>query len=109
MHTDGLGQSVLLKGYANEGHDSAHPDYADIGKRIGEWEDKKTLLEKGADYGAKFGIHVNAGEMYPEAKAFKDNVRRNKDGSLRYGWNWIDQESDLTVSMTLPQRKRSAL
>ena len=35
MHTDGLGQSVLLKGYANEGHDSAHPDYADIGKRIG--------------------------------------------------------------------------
>ena len=36
MHTDGLGQSVLLKGYANEGHDSAHPDYADIGKRIGD-------------------------------------------------------------------------
>ena len=91
MHTDGLGQSVLLKGYANEGHDSAHPDYADIGKRIGGPEDMKTLLEKGADYGAKFGIHVNAGEMYPEAKAFKDdNVRRNKDGSLRYGWNWID-------------------
>ena len=46
MHTDGLGQSVLLKGYANEGHDSAHPDYADIGKRIGGPEDMKTLLEK---------------------------------------------------------------
>lgn len=92
MHTDGLGQSVLLKGYANEGHDSAHPDYADIGKRIGGPEDMKTLMEKGADYGARFGIHVNAGEMYPEAKAFKDdNVRRNADQSLRYGWNWIDQ------------------
>ena len=92
MHTDGLGQSVLLKGYANEGHDSAHPDYADIGQRIGGPEDMKTLLEKGAEYGAKFGIHVNAGEMYPEAKAFKDdNIRRNADGSLRYGWNWIDQ------------------
>jgi endo-alpha-N-acetylgalactosaminidase len=25
--TDGLGQMNLLKGYQNEGHDSAHPDY----------------------------------------------------------------------------------
>ena len=31
MHTDGLGQSILLKGYGSEGHDSGHPDYADIG------------------------------------------------------------------------------
>lgn len=109
MHTDGLGQSVLLKGYANEGHDSAHPDYADIGKRIGGPEDMKTLLEKGADYGAKFGIHVNAGEMYPEAKAFKDdNVRRNKDGSLRYGWNWIDQGIGLDSIYDLATGEREA-
>lgn len=92
LHTDGLGQSVLLKGYANEGHDSGHPDYADIGERIGGAEDMNTLMTKGAEYGARFGIHVNAGEMYPEAKAFSDElVRRNSDGSLRYGWNWIDQ------------------
>ena len=92
LNTDGLGQSVLLKGYANEGHDSAHPDYADIGKRIGGAEDMNTLLTEGAKYGARFGIHVNAGEMYPEAKAFKDdNVRRDYNGNLRYGWNWLDQ------------------
>ena len=109
MHTDGLGQSVLLKGYANEGHDSAHPDYADIGKRIGGPEDMKTLMEKGAEYGAKFGIHVNAGEMYPEAKAFKDdNVRRNKDGSLRYGWNWIDQGIGLDSIYDLATGEREA-
>ncbi len=109
MHTDGLGQSVLLKGYANEGHDSAHPDYADIGKRIGGPEDMKTLLEKGAEYGAKFGIHVNAGEMYPEAKAFKDdNVRRNQDGSLRYGWNWIDQGIGLDSIYDLATGEREA-
>ncbi len=109
MHTDGLGQSVLLKGYANEGHDSAHPDYADIGKRIGGPEDMKTLLEKGAEYGAKFGIHVNAGEMYPEAKAFKDeNVRRNEDGSLRYGWNWIDQGIGLDSIYDLATGEREA-
>ncbi len=54
LNTDGLGQSVLLKGYANEGHDSAHPDYADIGKRIGGAEDMNTLLTEGAKYGARF-------------------------------------------------------
>lgn len=92
MHTDGLGQSVLLKGYGNEGHDSGHPDYANIGQRIGGEKDMNTLMEKGAEYGARFGIHVNAGEMYPEAKAFnEDLVRRDANGNLRYGWNWIDQ------------------
>ena len=109
MHTDGLGQSVLLKGYANEGHDSAHPDYADIGKRIGGPEDMKTLMEKGADYGARFGIHVNAGEMYPEAKAFKDdNVRRDTNGNLRYGWNWIDQGIGLDSIYDLATGEREA-
>lgn len=92
MHTDGLGQSVLLKGYGSEGHDSGHPDYADIGKRIGGAKDMNTLMEKGKKYGARFGIHVNAGEMYPEAKAFTDeSVRRDEKGNLRYGWNWLDQ------------------
>ena len=92
MHTDGLGQSVILKGYGNEGHDSGHPDYYDIGRRIGGAKDMNTLMEKGKDLGARFGIHINCGEMYPEAKAFDDNsVRRDSNGNLRYGWNWIDQ------------------
>ena len=104
QHTDGLGQAVLLKGYGSEGHDSGHPDYDNIGERIGGAADMNTLMEKGAEYGARFGIHVNASEMYPEAKAFgNDSVRRytaeddgaKKDPSLidtlRYGWNWLDQ------------------
>ena len=92
LNTDGLGQSVLLKGYGSEGHDSGHPDYADIGERIGGAEDMNELMEKGAEYGARFGIHVNASEMYPEAKAFsEDMVRRNSSGGLSYGWNWLDQ------------------
>ncbi|WP_140489638.1 endo-alpha-N-acetylgalactosaminidase family protein [Bifidobacterium sp. UTBIF-68] len=92
LNTDGLGQSVLLKGYGNEGHDSGHPDYGDIGQRIGGAEDMNTLMTEGAEYGARFGIHVNASEMYPEAKAFsEDMVRRNAAGGLSYGWNWLDQ------------------
>ncbi|NON23252.1 endo-alpha-N-acetylgalactosaminidase, partial [Klebsiella pneumoniae] len=60
LHTDGLGQGVLLKGYGSEGHDSGHLNYADIGKRIGGVEDFKTLIEKAKKYGAHLGIHVNA-------------------------------------------------
>lgn len=92
LNTDGLGQSVLLKGYGNEGHDSGHPDYGDIGHRLGGADDMNTLMEEGSEYGARFGVHVNASEMYPEAKAFsEDMVRRNSAGGLSYGWNWLDQ------------------
>ncbi|NEG88716.1 beta-sandwich domain-containing protein [Bifidobacterium aerophilum] len=92
LNTDGLGQSVLLKGYGSEGHDSGHPDYGDIGSRIGGAEDMNTMMEEGSKYGARFGVHVNASEMYPEAKAFnEDMVRRNSEGGLSYGWNWLDQ------------------
>lgn len=91
-NTDGLGQSILLKGYASEGHDSGHPDYWNIGKRIGGAEDMNTLLTKGKEYGAVFGIHVNASEFYPEAKAFNENrIKWNGTGTPNYGWNWIDQ------------------
>ena len=70
LHTDGLGQGVLLKGYGSEGHDSGHLNYADIGKRIGGVEDFKTLIAKAKKYGAHLGIHVNASETYPESKYF---------------------------------------
>ncbi len=91
-HTDGLGQSILLKGYASEGHDSGHPDYYNIGERIGGAEDMNTLLEKGKEYGAVFGIHVNASEFYPEADAFcEERIKWNASGTPAYGWNWIDQ------------------
>lgn len=86
LATDGLGQHVLLKGYANEGHDSAHPDYGDIGQRIGGAEDMITLMEQGEQYGAKFGIHINATEAYPEAKSFSNELM-----SGGFGWNWLDE------------------
>ena len=97
LHSDGLGQSVLLKGYASEGHDSGHPDYDDIGERMGGVEDFRTMLHEGHKVGAQFGIHTNASEFYPEADAFSDNAVR-WDGSrakgtpkVHYGWNWLDQ------------------
>lgn len=103
LHTDGLGQSVLLKGYGNEGHDSGHPDYGDIGKRIGGAEDMNTLLKEGAKFGARFGIHINAGEMYTESKAFDDDLARNN-----YGWNWLDQGIGIDSLFDLASGRRAA-
>ncbi|MFU2031548.1 endo-alpha-N-acetylgalactosaminidase family protein [Bacillus wiedmannii] len=92
LNTDGLGQSILLKGYGSEGHDSGHLNYADIGTRIGGAKDMKTLLTRGKEYGATFGVHVNASETYPESKYFQeDRLLKNPDGTYKYGWNWIDQ------------------
>ncbi len=90
LNTDGLGQGVLLKGYGSEGHDSGHPDYGDIGRRIGGADDMNTLMTEGRKMGALFGIHVNASEMYTEAKAFSDELSGGYSG-LELGWNWLDQ------------------
>ena len=92
LHTDGLGQAVLLKGYASEGHDSGHPDFYDIGERMGGPEDMNTMMEEGREYGARFGIHINTSEFYPEADAFDDPMLRiMSDGSMKWGWEWLDQ------------------
>ncbi|MZD07447.1 hypothetical protein GTW43_20510 [Streptomyces sp. SID5785] len=88
LATDGLGQFALLKGYASEGHDSAHPDYGgNTNKRAGGLKDLNKLLRSGKKYGAEFGVHVNATEAYPVARHFDDRLI-DPD---KPGWNWLDQ------------------
>ena len=102
LNTDGLGQSILLKGYGSEGHDSGHLNYADVGKRIGGVEEMKKLLEQGKEIGATFGIHVNASETYPESIYFEeDRLMKLSDGSLDYGWNWLDQGVNINADYDL--------
>ena len=102
LNTDGLGQSILLKGYGSEGHDSGHLNYADVGRRIGGVEEMKKLLAQGKEIGATFGIHVNASETYPESKYFEeDRLRKDKNGNLMYGWNWLDQGVNIDADYDL--------
>lgn len=102
LNTDGLGQSVLLKGYGSEGHDSGHLNYADIGTRIGGAEDMTTLMKEGAKYGATFGIHVNASETYPESIYFEeDRLKKDASGKYSYGWNWLDQGININADYDL--------
>jgi len=107
LNTDGLGQGVLLKGYGSEGHDSGHPDYGNIGERIGGAEDMNTLLKEGKKMGALFGVHVNASEMYAESQAFDDDLSRGIDG-INVGWNWLDQGIGINSLYDLASRNRLA-
>ncbi|MFF5272890.1 endo-alpha-N-acetylgalactosaminidase family protein [Streptomyces sp. 900116325] len=98
LATDGLGQLALLKGYASEGHDSAHPDYGgNYNKRAGGLKDLNTLLKDGKKWGATFGVHVNATEAYADAHAFDEKLV----DKTKPGWNWlgqsyyIDQRTDI--------------
>ncbi|MFI5979470.1 endo-alpha-N-acetylgalactosaminidase family protein [Streptomyces sp. NPDC051555] len=84
--TDGLGQFVLLKGYASEGHDSAHMDYKNIGSKLGGAAGLNSLITAGHAYNADFGVHINATEEYPVSATFDP---AHQSGGL--GWDWLDQ------------------
>ena len=88
LATDGLPQAVMLKGYGNEGHDSANSEYADIAEREGGVEDFQELIRIAHDYNTEIGIHVNAQEAYPEAKSFNEDMLQKPYGN---GWGWLDQ------------------
>lgn len=101
LATDNIGQKILLKGYQNEGHDSAHPDYDDIGQRIGGAKDMNTLIEQGREYNAGFGVHINATEMYAEADAFEQSLVNGN-----FGWDWIDAAYGINTMYDLTSGKR---
>lgn len=89
LATDGLPQAVMLKGYGNEGHDSANSEYADIAEREGGADDFRDLIRIAHKYNTEIGIHVNAQEAYQEAASFSDTMV----GAPNYGrgWGWLDQ------------------
>ncbi len=91
LETDGLQQFVELKGYQQEGHDSAHSDYGNnIGVRQGGDANINTLVNEGHKYGGYFGVHISATGANPQAKHFSENlVDPNKPG-----WDWLDLSYD---------------
>jgi endo-alpha-N-acetylgalactosaminidase len=104
LATDDLGQWVLEKGYANEGHDSGHPDYGgDYNTRAGGLADLNELASAGASYNADLAVHVNVTEAYPQAKNFSSGLIKGQVN----GWDWlnqsyhIDQRTDLGTGAVL--------
>ena len=85
--TDGLPQALLLKGYGNEGHDSANSEYADVAEKEGGIEGFRELIKIAHEYDTEIGIHINAQESYPESKSFNDRMVQG----MGNGWGWLDQ------------------
>jgi endo-alpha-N-acetylgalactosaminidase len=91
LETDGLQQFIELKGYQQEGHDSAHADYGNnIGIRQGGDADINTLVNEGHKYGGYFGVHISATGANPQAKYFNENLVDPK----KPGWDWLDLSFD---------------
>ena len=88
--TDGFEQTIIIKGYQVEGHDSNHPDFANISERAGGLEEFKTLLSESAKYNANIGVHINHTEAYPEAKQYGPNLV-----STVPGWSWYDSANQI--------------
>lgn len=107
LATDGLPQAVMLKGYGNEGHDSANSEYADIAEREGGVEDFQDLIKIAHDYNTEIGIHVNAQEAYPEAKSFNEEMVSYPTGYLLgNGWGWLDQSHVINKLWDLSSQAR---
>ncbi len=90
--TDGLGQSVLVKGFSAEGHDSANTDYGGhYNQRAGGLRDLTFLLEHAREHNARVGVHINATEVYPEAQRYKREILDlDGRGNPKGGWAWLD-------------------
>lgn len=89
-YIDGFDQVFILKGYANEGHDSAHADYDDINKRAGGAKDMQKCAEIIEDINSVIGIHINHSEAYPEAKMYNE-----QNMSTYNAWSWLDQSKNI--------------
>lgn len=102
LGTDNFPQLVVYKGYQSQGHDSAHPNFADINEQAGGVKDFQILTDKAAQYNAVVGVHINETEVYPEAPQF--GVLASSHG----GWFWFDQanqmirENDILDGVTVP-------
>ena len=103
LATDGLPQSVMLKGYGNEGHDSANSEYADIAEREGGVEDFQDLIKIAHDYNTEIGIHINAQEIYPEAASFNESMLQKP---ITNGWGWLDQSKVIDKLWDLSSQAR---
>lgn len=107
LATDGLPQAVMLKGYGNEGHDSANSEYADIAEREGGVEDFQDLIKIAHEYNTEIGIHVNAQEVYSEAKSINDAMVSYPDGAIfGNGWGWLDQSTVINKLWDLSSEAR---
>lgn len=98
-YTDGFGQMIMHKGYAAEGHDDSHGDYAGhVNLRAGGADGFNAAMEEGKNYNIQYGIHINVSEHIPDGLSFNEDVM-NRPLSANWGWidqaYWVDEQKDI--------------
>ncbi|MFE5589128.1 endo-alpha-N-acetylgalactosaminidase family protein [Streptomyces sp. NPDC056549] len=88
LYTDGLGQSIELKGYQDEGHDAGHPDYAGhYNTAAGGLADINTLIDGAKAHNTIVGVHISDVGAAPRSKAFRwDKTTNPTNPSSPYIW-----------------------
>ena len=81
---DNFPQTVIIKGYNGQGHDSNNNDFANYNQAAGGLTDFNTLLEKSENYNTNIGIHINETETYPESSTY------GRLATSLGGWPWYD-------------------
>ena len=81
---DNFPQTVIIKGYNGQGHDSNNNDFANYNQAAGGLTDFKTLLSVSEDYNTNIGIHINETETYPESSTY------GRLATSLGGWPWYD-------------------
>lgn len=105
LATDGLAQFTLVKGYQQEGHDCAHPDYAGHwNERAGGLADLNQLFHEGRTWNSHFAVHVNCTESYPEAHAFSEELV----DKTWLGWDGKDQSYRINARRDLTSGDNAA-
>ena len=91
---DNFPQTVIIKGYNGQGHDSNNNDFTLYNEAAGGLKDFNALMAGSEAYNTKIGIHINETETYPESSTYG----RLHTGAT--GWPWydvariIDQDKD---------------
>lgn len=81
---DNFPQTVIIKGYNGQGHDSNNNDFANYNEAAGGLKDFNTLLSASEDYNTNIGIHINETETYPESATY------GRLATSLGGWPWYD-------------------
>ncbi|AXE76380.1 endo-alpha-N-acetylgalactosaminidase family protein [Streptomyces atratus] len=101
LYTDGLGQSIELKGYQAEGHDAGHPDYAGhYNTAAGGLADLNTLVDGAKAHNTIVGVHISDVGAAPRSHAFRWDKTDNPTNP-EYPYIWGDTAYGLDTAKDL--------
>lgn len=103
--TGGVKQTVLLRGFQHNGHDTGYPDVFTLNKEAGTADDLRYAIEQAKKYNAVITFHDNYDDLYEELPAYDETICALDEYNLPYkGWIWV---SGLSRIISAPKYVKS--